>query len=536
MLHPFNTYPATARENGWHSPPPNSHARNRTMRNYLFTALSLLALCGTTYAAEPNATTAVQAQVPDEWQSLHDRWQRAVDELKIPGVAIVVVKGDQVVLLDALGVCDADGQQRVAPDSPFYLASVTKSFTALGVCILVEEGKVKLDEPVQTYLPRFTLHDPQQAAEITVRDLLSHRKGLDSSPISLAEAYFGNITDDRYYSWLASVRPRNRYSYSNLHYTLLGRIIEAVTGQSWKDFLAERVFAPLKMHGATCYASKLYASPAVAWPTIEHAGRWQRAPLVKNDSVMHAAGGMGCSAADMAQWMKFHLTGMTPDGKQLVSQQMLKEIHTRQATSEKPRERPDGFIEDGYSLGWQTGKLGDHDLLCHGGGYVGTSTLVTIVPDANVGVAVLMNESSPTGGFTTVVTRDVLEKLLGLSTLDVLPKLREGVAKSRERMAKSVDLAWDGAASGLTQPIDRYAATYQNEKWGEVVVRHVDEKLTLQIGTLTPRWHALEKNRFRLEISPGDVVQGRFKVDEAGNVTTVSFFTPIGNAEFLRAK
>jgi CubicO group peptidase (beta-lactamase class C family) len=495
-------------------------------------------LAAVTLFAFLSSFAAAQAQVPDDWKSLHDRWQAAVDELKIPGLAVVVVKGDQTLLLDGLGVCDADGRTRVTPDSPFYLASVTKSFTALGVCILVEEGKVKLDEPVKTYLPRFTLHDSQQAAAITVRDLLSHRKGLDSSPISLAEAYFGNINDDRYYGWLASVRPRNKYSYSNLHYTLAGRIIEAVTGQSWKDFLAERVFAPLQMRDATCYASKLYANPLVAWPTIEQHGQWQRAPLVKNDAVMHAAGGMGCSAADMAQWMKFHLTGKTPDGKRLVSEAMLGEIHTRQAIEEKPRERPDGFIEDGYTLGWQHGKLGEHKLLCHGGGYVGTSTLVTIVPDAQVGVAVLMNESSPTGGFVTVVTADVLQKLLALPENDVLPKLREAVAKSRERMAKRTELTWDGAGdgSGLSKPVNHYAATYHSPKWGEVVVSAADGKLAVQIGTLIPRWQVLDKDRFRLEIAPGDVVQGRFKLDGEGKVVAVSFFTPVGNAEFTRAK
>ncbi len=241
------------------------------MRNYFFAALTAL----TFFSSVASAT----AQVPAEWQSLHDRWQAAVDELKIPGVAIVVVKGDQVLLLDALGVCDADGKQRVTPNSPFYLASVTKSFTALGVAILVEDGKVKLDEPVQTYLPRFTLYDPQQAAAMTVRDLLSHRKGINSIPISLAEAYFGNINDDRYYKWLATVRPLNKYSYSNLHYTLAGRIIEAVTGQSWKDFLADRVFARLEMQNATCYASKLYANPLAAWPIVETSGQWQTCAL-----------------------------------------------------------------------------------------------------------------------------------------------------------------------------------------------------------------------------------------------------------------
>jgi CubicO group peptidase (beta-lactamase class C family) len=145
--------------------------------------------------------------VPAAWKPLHDRWQAVAEQLRIPGFAVIAVKGDQIVLLDAIGVCDPSGKQPVTPRSPFYLASVTKSFTALGIAILVDEGKVKLDEPVRTYLPRFTLADEDLAKKITVRDLLCHRYGLNSEPITIAEAYLGNITDERYYRLLAAVKP-----------------------------------------------------------------------------------------------------------------------------------------------------------------------------------------------------------------------------------------------------------------------------------------------------------------------------------------
>src|SRR5690606_35028942 len=128
--------------------------------------------------------------------------------------------------------------------------------------------------------------------------------GLDSSPISMGEAYFGNMTDDRYYRLLELVESKGKFSYSNLHYTLAGRIIEAVGGQSWKDFLAERVFAPLQMHDATCYSSRLYANPLAAWPIVEEQGNWKLAPIVKSDKVMHAAGGMGASATDLGNWLR----------------------------------------------------------------------------------------------------------------------------------------------------------------------------------------------------------------------------------------
>ena len=508
------------------------------MRRISFAAILLTTSCFALIRPVPAAAAdAGKTLVPADWKSLHERWQNAVDELNVPGLAIVAVEGDEVVLLDAIGHCDAQRKQPVAVRSPFYLASVTKSFTALGIALLVEQGKVKLDEPVQTYLPRFTLADPKLAETITVRDLLAHRQGLDSDPIGMAEAYFGNINDDRYYMLLGAVEPLGKFRYTNLHYTLAGRIIEAVSGQPWKDFLEQRVFRPIGMPDATCYASRLYANPLAAWPIVERDGELLRAQLVKNDQVMHAAGGMGASAADLGNWLRFQLTGKTPDGRQLVSPELLEQIHTRQVTDDRPGHPLPGFSRDGYALGWFTGSFRDHPMLEHGGGYVGTSTLVSFLPDDNIGVAVLVNESVPNVGLTQMVTDDVYSKLLGLSPQDLLAEVRQISERLRKRAAERVELTWEPPRvdNGLTQPIKAYVGTYRHPAWGDVVVTNSDEALRLKIGTLELRCHALGKDSLRIEISPGDVVEGRFETDDQGAVTRMVVETPDGDAEFRKA-
>ncbi len=500
-----------------------------------------LAICSLA-AAGLVAVTAVRADdptatlVPSDWQPLHDRWQAAMKALNIPGLAVVAVKGDEVVLLDALGVCDPAGKQHVTPRSPFYLASVTKSFTALGVAILVDEGKVKLDEPVQTYLPRFTLADADAAAKITVRDLLAHRPGISSSPITLSEAYFGNITEDRYYRALALVESPGHYEYTNLHYTLAGRIIQAVTGKSWKDFLAERVFAPLAMRDATCYASRLYANPLAAWPIVDRNGAWQLAPLVKNDAVMHAAGGMGASATDLGNWLRFHITGKTPKGQNLISPELLREMHTQQATDPEPGDGPPGLVSEGYSLGWFTGKYAGRPILWHGGGYVGTATHVSFFPEEGVGVAVLINQSAPNSGFPLVVAADVYGKLLELETPDLLPEMRAESAQIRERIEKRKELEWTppGTAGGLSQAVEKYAGTFENPIWGEMTVTLDDGRLALGVGDHAMRCHSLGEDSLRIEILPGDATTGKFQVGEDGTVDAVIVVTPMGRVEFRR--
>jgi len=479
-------------------------------------------------------TNASGAIVTAQWKPLHDRWQAAVDELKIPGMAVVVVKGDQIVLLDAIGVCDPAGKQRVTPRSPFYLASVTKSFTALGIAVLVNEGKVKLDEPVRTYLPRFALADEELAKKITVRDLLCHRYGLNSEAISMSEAYLGNITDERYYRLLAFVKPRKEFAYSNLHYTLAGRIIEVVTGKPWQDFLAERVFAPLEMRDATCYASKLYANPLAAWPIVGKAGTWELAPLVKNDKVMHAAGGMGASATDLGNWLRFQLSGKTPLGRQLISPELLREVQSRQVSAGNPEAGVDGFVRDGYSLGWFTGSFKGHPMLEHGGGYLGTATGVSCLPQDQIGVAVLVNESR--GGIPMMVAADVYAKLLDIPGVDLLPWVRENTARQQKRAAAVVERSWQGptATNGLTLPIDRYVGDYTSPIWGEAQVTTRDDKLILRIGTLDVRWYALGDNRFDIDIPGSGVTQGRFRLDGEKGVTAFTVVVPLGVNEFRK--
>ena len=493
-------------------------------------------LFGIASAQQSSQTSADSSNVivTAEWKALHDRWQAAADELKIPGLAVIAVKGDQIVLLDAIGVCDPSGKQRITPRSPFYLASVTKSFTALGIAILVDEGKVKLDEPVQTYLPRFTSADEDLAKKITVRDLLCHRYGLNSEPITMAEAYFGNITDERYYRLLAAVKPRKDFAYSNLHYTLAGRIIEAVTARPWKDFLADRVFAPLQMRDATCYATQLYANPLAAWPIISKSGKWELAPLVKNDEVMHAAGGMGASATDLGNWLRFQLTGKTPDGRQLISPDVLREVHRQQVSAARPDAGPDGFVRDGYSLGWFTGSFNGHPMLEHGGGYLGTATVVSFLPRDQIGVAVLVNESRP--GIPLMVASDVYAKLLDLPGVDLLPWIRENTARLQKRAASVAERSWKAPAAkfGLSLPIDRYVGTYESPVWGEAKVTAREEKLILRIGALEVRWHALGEDRFEMEIPSSDVTQGRFQLDDNSLVKGFTVVTPLGNAEFSK--
>jgi CubicO group peptidase (beta-lactamase class C family) len=149
-------------------------------------------------------------------------------------------------------------------DTPFYIASITKTVLATAVPQPVEGRKLELDASAQTYRPRFALADAAATAPVTVCDPLSHAQGINRFPIVFLDAYSGEITEDRYYHFPVRASPRGKTAYSNVHPTLAGLIVEAVSGKPWRDYPYDEVFVPAGMSVTTGHADEMYARDDVA--------------------------------------------------------------------------------------------------------------------------------------------------------------------------------------------------------------------------------------------------------------------------------
>ena len=198
-----------------------------------------------------------------------------MNNLGIPGMALGIVQDGQIVHLQGFGVADSSGRA-VTPQTPFYLGSVTKSFTTLAVMQLVEAGKIDLDTPVQKYLPWFELADKEASAKITVRNLLNQTTGISTKD--------GNRFWTSQQGLEETVRGLNKiqltqpvgttYQYSNLNYSIAGLIVEKVSGQSYADYVTQHIFEPLDMRHS--YASHTPAladglscrAPLYVWPCL----------------------------------------------------------------------------------------------------------------------------------------------------------------------------------------------------------------------------------------------------------------------------
>jgi len=452
------------------------------------------------------------------------RWQQAMGACGVAALAMALVEGDEVVHRVTLGRRDPERELPVTKDTLFYIASATKPYVAFALAQLAEQGKVDLDAPVKRYLPRFQLADPALTAALTVRDLLCHRHGLNRGPIVLLDAYTGEITEDRYYHFLATVESPGRVAYSNVHFTLAGRVIEAVSGQPWREYLKEHVFAPAGMTRTSGYADWMYSQADVAFPAVFEGDKAVRAPH-KSDRTMHAAGGLGTSIDDFARWLRLQLGRGALDGVRLLGAEATEASWKLLSSS---HDDSDFGPTDGFALGWQRGSYRGHLELRHGGGYTGSASYVCFLPELGLGLAVLATGGAGAGGLCQLVSRDVHERLLADdAVVDELPRLleRARAARKADDQRRAAEAAAAKAAPQLSLPLASYAGTYRNEWFGTLTVEVRGAALAGHLGELplelsTPAPDALRlggqgvpDSEGRFELADGKVVAVELDLD-----------------------
>ncbi len=479
--------------------------------------------------------TAVRRVEPEhsalapELEGLRERWAAAHGEFFVPGFAVVAVKDGEVLLLDAFGELDPATHATVTLDTAFYIASATKPFVAMTVLALVDDGKLDLDVPVKAFLPRFELPDAERAAAITLRDLLCHRAALDCPPIVLLDAYTGEITNDRYYYFLRTAATAgDAPAYSNIHFTLLGRVIESVAKKPWQEVLLERVLRPAGMLATTPYADEMYARADVARPQQTNGSQLVPAPH-KTNATMHAAGGLGTTARDLARWLRLNLGRGAIDGRRIVSEELFAEMIGRQCDFP-----PSGRIrvQQGFGLGWGRGTYRGRPYAFHNGGYLGASAHTSFLPEHGIGVAVVTNCDLPASLFIDqIVSVDLYDRLLGESGQDLLPGLREEVARNLPGLAEHRRLPEPlGAHNGLSLAPERYAGIFVNEHWGTLTIGVAGESLTVRMGSLECHLAPAGPDAFSLLIGE-EPRRGAFERDRD---TIVRIRLDDGPIEFVR--
>jgi CubicO group peptidase (beta-lactamase class C family) len=362
------------------------------LKKFLFGSLILgtgLSLIRKTFTAPVSSQPRSQSPSYDDIDAFIIREMR---RLNIPGVSLAIVEGDRITHQRGFGRARPGGEAPT-PQTPFFIGSITKSFTALAVMQLVEAGKVELDTPVQRYLPWFRVASPKASAQITVRHLLNQTSGI---PESSGEVTRTNVDDrpdatEQRARSLASLKLAHpvgaAVEYSNTNYDLLGLIIEAASDQPYADYLQERIFSPLNMtHTFTSRAVARQSGLAMGYRY------WFGIPFPASDlPIPHGSlpsGLLISSTEDLARYMIAHLNGGRFGDVSVLSSAAIDELHRGAADYRRM-----GISAGWYAMGWFDGEIGQTRIVWHGGTMPDYGAYMALLPQQEKGVVLLVNAS-----------------------------------------------------------------------------------------------------------------------------------------------
>jgi CubicO group peptidase (beta-lactamase class C family) len=356
------------------------------MKKALLMLILLVAIVVPQYAAP-----AAPAEAPE----LEQRLDLLVEQLEqqrqtqhVPGMAIAVVKDDEVVLAHGFGVANVEEETPVTPETIFAIGSSTKAFTATLAGMLVDEGKMDWDDPIIEYLPYFQMDidSAEESDEVTLRDVLSHRTGFTRMSLLFAS---GEIPREEVLLDATKAEPyayfREEFHYSNVMYMSAGVAAGEADGTDWDTLVTERIFEPLGMSSTTTSVTEAEKDSRLASGYLwdEDLQDYEYKPMRNVDNI-GPSGAINSNVRDMAQWLRLQLNRGEFEGDRLISEESLLETWTTQI---------DITESVGYGMGWMIREWEGQRVVEHGGNVDGFSAEVAMLPESNLGFVLLTNAS-----------------------------------------------------------------------------------------------------------------------------------------------
>lgn len=501
--------------------------RGRSRFGSAATRIGVAMLLGTVVSADVAAQKGKGSGDAARYAKLDAYVAATMKQWKVPGIAVAIVKDDSIVYAKGYGTRTTGKDEAVDANTIFAIGSSSKAFTAALVAMAVDEGKMKWDEKVSAYLPGFEMYDNYASRELTVRDALSHRSGLARGDFAWYIGGFDRADLLRRVRYLApSWSFRSTFGYQNLMYLAAGEAVAAAERSSWDDQVRTKIFAPLGMTSSSTSVTAIAGRPNVATPHYLLNDTLLTAPYKNIDNIA-PAGSINSNVRDMAQWLRFQLGRGKYAGKQLITagnhgDMWLPNTHIR---LEGPAGR---FLAPGanlasYGMGWFLQDFNGRLAVHHGGNIDGMSAMVAMLPDEKLGVVVLTNLNgtpAPESIFPYVFdlyTRDTprdwnaeYQKMLGPLT-EAGKKAEEAMEKARVAGTKpSLDLA-------------KYAGTYNDSLYGDVVVTARDGGLRFQFGRFGGTLEHWNYDSFRVLLDNRTLGKpmATFVVDAAGKSSEI---------------
>jgi CubicO group peptidase (beta-lactamase class C family) len=397
----------------------------------------------------------------------------ALEDWKIPGVSVCIVKDGKLVLAKGYGVRRWMTDEKVDENSLFMIGSNTKAFTATALAMLSARGKMSLDDKVVKWWPSFSVSDPWVTKEVNIRDLLSHRMGYETFQGDFM-FFDSNLKQAEVFEKFSKLKPlhgfRSKWGYTNAAFAVAGEVVRLVSGKTWANYLKDEIFSPLGMSRTTPTVFDLRMASNIAFPHTVHEDKIKLIAF-GNLEGLAPAGSISSSAIDISKWMLAQLQEGKIDGKQVIPASAIAatwEPHSILGNGGSQFNRGHFAL---YGLGWFLEEYAGRKIVSHTGGVNGYVTSVTLLPEENLGIAVFTNTDQ--NNFFENLKWEIIDAYLDLPYRDYSQhslKWKQGYDSSYNQQ---ISLKRDTVMMNLktTLPLASYAGWYEHDIYGGMDIK-----------------------------------------------------------------
>lgn len=451
----------------------------------------------------------------------------------IPGVALGIVKDQEIVFLKGYGQRGIDNKEPVTAETLFQIGSLSKAFCSALTALGVDRGWLKWEDSVVDHFPPFRMQDPFASREFQIQDLFAQRSGLP--PYAGDSQTFLGFTRDEMIHNVRYLKPsssfRAEFAYQNIFFLVAAKVLEKQGQRPYKELLKEELFTPLKMTSTTTSVEEYLSKENRAeWLMRTDAGKNYRLaddfPHRNWHYELSGSGEINSNAHDMSQWLLFQINQGEFEKKRIVSAANMRRLWRPMIFMGEMGEH-DEEMALYYALGWVHMTYSPHPIIWHDGSTLGVYNVAAFIPEEKLGIVILSN-----------VRNTKLSFALALHFFD----LYYGKAHqnwSRKFLQKAVTQEQKPREVTAPLPLDRYTGDYQHPVFGIVPVREEEGALILTLGKNREQWKLKPWDRdiFTFNWFPVEDKETKvlFLSDSSGAIQTmrIELFAKEGQADFV---
>ena len=472
---------------------------------------------------------------------LIDRYMDSlIKEWNIPGLALGIVYKDQLIYAKGYGYRDLQNKLPVQATTIFPIASNTKLFTATAACMLADEGKLSLDNPVRMYMPSLTFSNDELNTKVTLRDMLSHRTGLPRyDGIWVASPFNRKETIAKVAFMKPQLGFREGYIYNNMMFASAGAVMENVTGKSWEEIVRQKILEPLDMK-ATCFTNEdMMRNNNYSLSYFEPDSTRKLLPelYMAQSEALGPAGIIKSNVEEMSHWMIAQLNGGKYKGRQAIPESAIRQTLVPNNIADKEG-KWDELSNSLYALGRTIQTYKGYKIATHTGSIDGFYSNLTFIPGQQIGIFIVHN-GSPGGSFRSAMALPVIDRLLGLSYTPWSERYRKDYleAKSQEKKAKDSIAATQVKNTVPSHLLIAYTGIYFNIIYGSVTIELQNGQLVFSFRKQRSLLYHFHYDQFitREENTDKPDFRLQFLTNDKGDIDRISM-NPFGDplAEFVK--